>query len=134
MFRLSTIIIFLSLFYCDVTFADVTSNDLLDGVLDKYQTVALGWVESIQDRAEWLFWTLVVISMVWTFGFLLLSKADLGEFFSEFIRFTIFVGFFWWLLLNGDDFAVSIIDLLFCRMIEIFTTNATKTTPPPSSS
>jgi P-type conjugative transfer protein TrbL len=52
-----------------------------------------------------LFWTLVVISMVWTFGMMALRKADIGEFFAEFVRFTIFTGFFWWLLTNGPNFA-----------------------------
>lgn len=96
----------------DTAMAEINSTDILDGVLLEYQAVASGWVDSIKNRAEWIFWLLVTISMVWTFGFMLLSKADIGELFSEFIRFTIFVGFFWWLLINGDDFAESIIDSL----------------------
>jgi type IV secretion system protein VirB6/type IV secretion system protein TrbL len=59
-----------------------------------------------------LFWTLVVISMVWTFGMMALRKADIGEFFAELVRFTIFTGFFWWLLLNGPGFAMDIINSL----------------------
>jgi type IV secretion system protein TrbL len=46
--------------------------------------------------------------MVWTFGMMALRKADIGEFFAEFVRFTIFTGFFWWLLTNGPNFASSI--------------------------
>ncbi len=61
------------------------------------------------SAAKRLFWSLVVISMVWTFGMMLLRKADIGEFFAEFVRFTIFTGFFWWLLTNGPVFANSII-------------------------
>jgi type IV secretion system protein VirB6/type IV secretion system protein TrbL len=41
-----------------------------------------------------------------------LRKADIGEFFAEFVRFTIFTGFFWWLLANGPTFATSIINSL----------------------
>jgi type IV secretion system protein TrbL len=41
-----------------------------------------------------------------------LRKADIGEFFAEFIRFTIFTGFFWWLLANGPNFATSIMNSL----------------------
>ena len=59
-----------------------------------------------------LFWSLVMISMVWTFGFMALRRADLGEFFGEFIRFTIFTGFYWWLLTNGPVIAQSIIESL----------------------
>src|SRR5690554_3759088 len=41
--------------------------------------------------------------MVWTFGMMALRKADIGEFFAEFVRFTIFTGFFWWLLTNANQ-------------------------------
>ncbi|MCU7833406.1 MAG: type IV secretion system protein, partial [gamma proteobacterium symbiont of Lucinoma myriamae] len=37
------------------------------------------------------------------------KSADIGEFFAEFIRFTLFVGFFWWLLINGTNFSVDLI-------------------------
>ena len=50
--------------------------------------------------------------MVWTFGMLALRKADIGEFFAEFIRFTVTTGFFWWLLSNGPEMAMDIIDSL----------------------
>jgi type IV secretion system protein VirB6/type IV secretion system protein TrbL len=47
--------------------------------------------------------------MVWTFGLMALHRADIGELFAEFVRFTVFTGFFWWLLINGPSFATSII-------------------------
>lgn len=92
--------------------ADIDNADVLDSVLDRYSTAASGWAETITRAATWLFWTLVVISMVWTFGMMALRKADMGEFFAEFARFTIFTGFFWWLLINGPYFATSLIQSL----------------------
>jgi hypothetical protein len=68
----------------------------------------------IQSAAERLFWTLVLISMVWTFGMMLLRKADIGDFFAEFTRFIIFTGFYFWLLTNavsGHNIAGTIISL-----------------------
>lgn len=88
--------------------AAVDNAGILDNVLQRYQTAASSWATVVQDAATWLFWTLTVISMVWTFGMMALRKADLGEFFAEFVRFTIFTGFFWWLLTNGPNFASSI--------------------------
>ena len=41
-----------------------------------------------------------------------LRKADLAEFFAELVRFTIFTGFFWWLLDNAPDIATVIYDSL----------------------
>ena len=92
--------------------AAVNSAGVFDNVLAKYQAAASGWAGVISSRANWLFWTLVVISMVWTFGIMALRKADIGEFFAEFVRFTIFTGFFWWILTNGPNFASSIYDSL----------------------
>lgn len=92
-----------------------TSDDVMDNVLNRYATVASTWGSLMTTRATWLFWLLVLISMVWTFGLMALRKADIGEFFAEFIRFTMFTGFFWWLLMNGPRFATDIMTSL--RMI-----------------
>ncbi|EAU7918674.1 P-type conjugative transfer protein TrbL, partial [Salmonella enterica] len=89
-------------------YAQIDNSGILDNVLQRYQQAASGWADTVQDAATWLFWTLAVISMVWTFGMMALRKADIGEFFAEFVRFTIFTGFFWWLLTNGPNFASSI--------------------------
>lgn len=64
------------------------------------------------SAASWLFWTLGTISFTWTMGMLALKKADIGDFFAEFIRFTLFFGFFYWLLQNGPTFAHTITDSL----------------------
>lgn len=88
--------------------AQVNSSGLFDDVLSRYSSAASSWAAVITDAASRLFWTLVSISMVWTFGMLALRKADIGDFFAEFVRFTIFTGFFWWLLINGPAFASSI--------------------------
>lgn len=93
-------------------FADIDSVGILDNVLNRYSAAASAWGSIVTGRASWLFWTLTAISMVWTFGMLAMRKADMGEFFAEFVRFTVFTGFFWWLLSNGPRFAVSIIDSL----------------------
>ena len=90
-------------------FAAIDSSNVLDNVLDKYSQPASQWATIFTTAASRLFWVLVLLSMVWTFGMMALRKADLGEFFAEFVRFTIFIGFFWWLLQNGPQFANSII-------------------------
>lgn len=88
--------------------ADVESVDVLDTVLTRYQSAASGWASTVTAAATRLFWSLTGISMVWTFGMMALRRADIAEFFYEFLRFTIFTGFFWWLLTNGPAFASSI--------------------------
>lgn len=94
------------------TQAAIENTGILDNVLGRYLTAAGTWSAFITAQATWLFWTLAIISMVWTFGLLALQKADLGDFFAEFIRFTIFTGFFWWILINGPKFAMDIMNSL----------------------
>ncbi|MEP6607017.1 MAG: P-type conjugative transfer protein TrbL [Nitrosospira sp.] len=109
----SSVIIMLMAFLCLVSFssqanAAIESANVLDDILRRYQGAATTWATTITARATWLFWLLAAISMVWTFGLMLLRRADIGEFFAEFFRFTMFTGFFWWLLINGPNFATSI--------------------------
>ena len=83
-----------------------------DDILQRFQAAATGWRTTIENAALFLFWTLGTISLVITFGFMAMRKADIGEFFAEFIRFILFFGFFLWLLRNGPAFANSIIQSL----------------------
>jgi len=109
--RNSLIILGLVLF-SDTAQAAIDNAGILDNALNSYSTAANTWATTITAHASWLFWTLALISMVWTFGLMALRKADIGEFFAEFIRFTMFTGFFWWLLSNGPKFATSIMTSL----------------------
>ena len=85
---------------------------MLDQVVTEFATRATAWQTVVMNAAMFLFWTLGTISMVVTFGFMALRKADIGEFFAEFIKFILFFGFFLWLLRNGPNFANSIIQSL----------------------
>ncbi|MFI3187700.1 MAG: P-type conjugative transfer protein TrbL, partial [Methylococcaceae bacterium] len=90
-------------------FAAINGQDILDDVQNKFQTAAADWAATLTAKASWLFWVLALISMVWAHGILLFRKADIAEFYGEFIRFIVFTGFFWWLLTNGPQMAHDII-------------------------
>ena len=90
--------------------AALNNMALLDTVVAKFSEKAIGWKNVMMNAATWLFWTLGTISLVWTGGMMALRKADMGEFFAEFIRFILFFGFFLWLLRNGPAFAASILE------------------------
>lgn len=92
--------------------AQIDQSGVLDEVADRFLSESSTWGATITTYATWLFWTLATISMVWTFGMLALRKADIGDFFAELVRFTIFTGFFWWLLENGPRFAMDIVNSL----------------------
>ena len=90
--------------------AAINGQGIFDDVEDKFKIAASGWAATLTARASWLFWVLALISMVWTNGMLLFRKADIAEFYGEFIRFIVFTGFFWWLLTNGPAMAIDVID------------------------
>ena len=90
--------------------AAINSTGLLDTALQNFQISAAGWAAYITARASWLFWTLALISLVWTMGQLALRRAEIGEFLGEFLSFTLMTGFFWWLLTNGPTFALQIMN------------------------
>jgi type IV secretion system protein TrbL len=92
--------------------AQLTNQGVLDQVVTEFATKATSWQAIVLNAATWLFWTLGTISLVWTAGMMILRKADIGEFFAEFVRFILFFGFFLWLLRNGPEFANSIIQSL----------------------
>lgn len=105
-----SILLLLFAVYSTEATAAITNAGLLDNVLATYKAAATGWAATITARATFLFWSLATISMVWTFGMLHLRRADIGEFYGEFIKFSVFTGFFNWLLLNGPTMATAIID------------------------
>jgi type IV secretory pathway TrbL component len=87
--------------------AAVDNANILNNVINLYRTASAHWAGVIQDAATRLFWSLAAISIVWTFGTMALRKADIGEFFAEFIRFIVFTGFYLWLLTNGPPSGIT---------------------------
>ncbi|ARV23417.1 conjugal transfer protein TrbL [Xanthomonas citri pv. glycines] len=92
--------------------AELTNQGMLDQVVTEFASKASSWKTVIMDAATWLFWTLGTISLVWTGGTLVMKRADVGEFFAEFVRFILFFGFYLWLLRNGPEIADAIIQSL----------------------
>lgn len=98
--------------YSAVASAQLSNQGMLDQVVMEFAMRATAWQSVVMNAATFLFWTLGTISLVISFGFMAIRKADLGEFFAEFVRFILFFGFFLWLLRNGPSFASSIIQSL----------------------
>jgi P-type conjugative transfer protein TrbL len=90
--------------------AAINNSGILTTVTDRFNQIASTWSAVILGYASRLFWTLATISLAWTGSVMALRRADMGEFFAEFIRFTITLGFFYWLLLHGPVIGKAIID------------------------
>lgn len=102
-------ILFASLLLSQTAAAAAGTDGVLNQVTNEFMQASTNWAQVITTYATWLFWTLATISLVWTFGFMAMRKADMGEFFAEFIRFVLFTGFYLWLLRNGPGFAMDIV-------------------------
>lgn len=98
------------LFSVNAYAGQLDSSGLLDTLLDKFQQVASTWSLVIGDYANWLFWGLVLISMVWTFGMLAMQGEGLTSALAEIVRFFAVIGFFYYLLINGPAISQSIIN------------------------
>lgn len=84
---------------------------ILDSVVTKYNIAAKAWEPVLKQAAKKLFFTLCVISLIFTAGFgFLRGGMGLGDFFAEFLRFGVVMGLYYWLLDNGPAIAKSIID------------------------
>ncbi|WNY20315.1 P-type conjugative transfer protein TrbL [Xylella fastidiosa] len=92
--------------------APVDSVGLLDNILQRFQQVTNTWSGEIVRYASLLFWSLSLLSMTWTYGMMVLRKADIQEFLAETIRFFAIMGFFWWLLINAPAMSTAIINSL----------------------
>lgn len=100
-------------FYVGDASAALDNTGILDSIFLQYQQASGGWATVFKEYAEYLFWGLVLISMIWNFGLLIIKgNGDLGSFATELIRMVIIVGFFYWLLLNGPEIAGAIINSL----------------------
>lgn len=93
----------------------LTGSGVLDSVMYRFRDAADDWTPVVIQTARYIFWSLALISLIWTFGMLALRNADIQEFFAEFVKFIIPLGFFLWLLENavsGANIAGTIISSL----------------------
>jgi len=88
------------------------ASGVLDNVAGRYEATASMWQGVISAAATRLFWSLALISMVWTFGMMALRKADIQEMFAELVRYLMFTGFFFFLLVNAPAMARAIMKSL----------------------
>ena len=78
----------------DFAFGDVSTNNNAQGLLSIFSTNANAWIAAIIPFAKSLFWYLVVIDWVITFGMMALKGTDFQEIMAGLIQKTLIIGFF----------------------------------------
>lgn len=120
--RFKNLIIFIFLLLPNLAFGLENSN----GVLDLLQNGLESWIPLIKTACLWVFWTLVVIDLVWTFGLKALSGFEFGEFLTTLIKKIMYIGIFLFLF-NTDQW----LQILFNSFSQLATgvSNGIKITP-----
>ncbi|HED7951312.1 TPA: P-type conjugative transfer protein TrbL [Campylobacter coli] len=73
-----------------------------DGILSLIRNGILSWTPLIKTACLWVFWTLVIIDLVWTFGLKALSGFEFGDFIATLIKKIMYIGIFLFLF-NTDQ-------------------------------
>ncbi|ENA8831544.1 P-type conjugative transfer protein TrbL [Campylobacter coli] len=120
--RFKNLIIFIFLLLPNLAFGLENSN----GVLDLLQNGLESWIPLIKTACLWVFWTLVVIDLVWTFGLKALSGFEFGDFIATLIKKIMYIGIFLFLF-NTDQW----LQILFNSFSQLATgvSNGIKITP-----
>ena len=85
------------------------NSNTIDQTMTAFENATQEWKSVFLKYAEELFWILAPIGMVWRFGQIALKGEGLTEALAELVRFTIFIGFYYWLLENGTQIAQAIV-------------------------
>lgn len=83
-------------------FADVDTNNQAQNILDIFKNAAANWEAVIIPASMYVFWSLVAIDFVLTFGYMAIKGTDFAEIFYELVRKVIIIGFFLFLFVTVD--------------------------------
>lgn len=102
-----TVILF---FMIEPASANAPQNNVGDSILTIYQNAANQWLPLITAYAQRLFWLLAILDFVYMGIVLALRNGDLYDFIFNLVRKILFFGFFYALLLNGNQWMMDIIN------------------------
>ena len=80
------------------------------GLLESVRQSANGWSGRLRADALFVFWSLILVQFVWTFGLLAVRQADFSEVAAELLKFVIVRGFFLSLLMYSVEWAEAIVN------------------------
>ena len=86
------------------------SAQVIDTVMNDYQTAASAWVGPLQTLATQLFWSLAAIQFCYAMGQLAFRGADLSEILAELVTQILFIGIFFFLVQQSSTIANDIVN------------------------
>ncbi|HDX8126256.1 TPA: P-type conjugative transfer protein TrbL, partial [Campylobacter fetus subsp. venerealis] len=92
--------------------SEALAIDSSQSILNTLHIGLKGWIPTIKSACLYVFWTLVAIDLVWTFGIQALRGFEIGEFLATLIKKIVFIGVIiflfqvdYWLKLLFDSFS-----------------------------
>lgn len=98
------------IFLSNLAHADIVSHGVLDSIAKSYKDATGGWSSVLVGSAHTLFFYLASIELAWTGIVWVMEKDNLSSFTTALIKKTIWLGFFYALLLNFDTWVPAIIN------------------------
>jgi type IV secretion system protein TrbL len=86
------------------------SVNVLDSIVQQFQTQAAGWEGTLTSLALQTFGILATIELAWAAFRLAFRGADVGEWLAEIVNQILFIGFFLALLQNSSTWGTAIVD------------------------
>lgn len=82
----------------------------LNSLLGMVRRSANDWTGRLRGGAQYLFWALALIQLVWTFIWLLMKQADFGEIMVEVLRYIMIIGFFSSMMIFSVEWGNAIVE------------------------
>ena len=84
-------------------------EQVFDTILAKYQSAAAHWQGIMLSAAKSIFWPLALISLSWRLIQRAIDGVDIPGLFREIFWPGFFIGFYYFLLVNGSNIASAIL-------------------------
>ena len=90
--------------------ANAVETNVLDGIIQQFQSQASGWESTLKTFAFQTFGILAMIELAWSAIRLAFRGADLSEWLAELVNQILFIGFFLALLQNAASWGTAIVN------------------------
>src|SRR3989442_14928755 len=85
------------------------SYTILNDVVRDYESITAAWFSSLFPIAQGVFWTLVLIELIWSAIWWVVDREDGLGVVAALLRKVLAVGFFYALLLNGGTWIPAVV-------------------------
>ncbi|WP_228273202.1 P-type conjugative transfer protein TrbL [Acinetobacter soli] len=90
--------------------ANALDVNTVDSMIEQFRNAAQTWEGPLLNAATSLFWLLATIQFAWAMIGLAFRTNDFGTWLSTIVNQIMFIGFFYWLLMNSATFARAAVE------------------------